>query len=1276
MRVFKVIVFRVTLIVIALTPKAGAEIEYGDCGLIIHPVISELYGDKYSINEVVVIQQFMQIAKAGLSPFVHLGIDVAPVRTKCCDNSTTVRAAGCVDNATNHPKVHYRRVPAPLHERDGQVELRLDGGIRPGWLLLYAHIWPDVEPGQDLTELPNGDAVGYILHDDPGYHDNHLCHVHFAIYSEIGKVNGYNPFRFDSNNKAITNGALDIDKPQKWDSSSFEDYTYNNVEYYKIPVDDKLASLFTNNCPYRIEARDYNGDLIGESKYEAYTYDSESPYDLIGDFYAVNPTYNINPDYDLYNWLWPDGKFQYWHHATKYSVKKAGASAVTVYDVNGNKNTFDLLTGSPSWHPNPNPPELPAFPIIPPGYEGPLLENHPVFSSAAVCDMDETTDGSYGNQEIATLEYEGYLYVLNADGSERGRKDLTTNPWCEFKGSPAVGDLDNDGRMEIIVAGDVGSSGKLFCYDSYGNYLLKKWDVDIGSGTSATPSLADIDDDGSLDVVIGNDAGALKAYDKDGTLLWSGNVGTSVKRPVAIGDIDGNGDLEIAVIGHNAPAKTTRVKIFNHDGTVYNDGWTYGHSNEEDVYKNGDIILADATADGYLEIIYSVGPRVSDVAKVFIKNKNGYNIANWPVPAKSNGAIMIGDYDPPFGRTLVIGNNTQWNHSGGPTERKLSLYRINTGEELEKIPLVAYNIDERSVIGNIDPDGGFEIVFPGFENNAPHQTKNNLHGSQLSGGSLPAPIIYNQKPWDAPLGVWIPQSGGEPWEGQWLRNGASAEPRIVDVDNNGKTEIIVPDMRSRVHAFRTETYMLPCPYYTQWGQFQHDNLNTGCFEIFAPTALEALDGNPNDHGHAIEVKWANSLDDGVNGIRSRHISKYEVYRRDGTEYPPPPFAYVGEVPAGTYSFCDSDSGIIPLNLYQYNVKAETADGGPGGGPRYAPDSMTVTGVAHDEIPPIPASEPAYEVIDDGLEPMYVHLTWTLSFDDPYFSAAGGDSTGVLGNADNFGSANVTPTSSGYPGFSASGAGMSSDPGDENPSFYGFSEKNVEAAKSKLSQKKHAEPRRGAPGSPVAGNDAIAGGGYDSGANDVENYYVYKAIDGGWLGEPIAVLDPGTDYFDDSGVDYGHLYEYEITAKDSENYSEPCPITVDLTGDTGDGRVIAGTSLPFGADVGHNPYAAPNTSAPAFESGWGASGNKVSRVITCKPNPVTGTATFTITLPAAAAVRLDVYDIAGRCVDTVLERTVSAGGEAVTWTPAVPNGIYIYRLETPTRTYCGRVAVAR
>jgi len=76
----------------------------------------------------------------------------------------------------------------------------------------------------------------------------------------------------------------------------------------------------------------------------------------------------------------------------------------------------------------------------------------------------------------------------------------------------------------------------------------------------------------------------------------------------------------------------------------------------------------------------------------------------------------------------------------------------------------------------------------------------------------------------------------------------------------------------------------------------------------------------------------------------------------------------------------------------------------------------------------------------------------------------------------------------------------------------------------------------------------------------------------------------------------------------------------------------------------------------------------------EPNPFRGGTEIRFALRAAAAVQLQVYDIAGRRVRTLIDAPHAAGPDLrVTWDGTddhghhVPPGIYVARLRTPTFT---------
>jgi hypothetical protein len=78
-------------------------------------------------------------------------------------------------------------------------------------------------------------------------------------------------------------------------------------------------------------------------------------------------------------------------------------------------------------------------------------------------------------------------------------------------------------------------------------------------------------------------------------------------------------------------------------------------------------------------------------------------------------------------------------------------------------------------------------------------------------------------------------------------------------------------------------------------------------------------------------------------------------------------------------------------------------------------------------------------------------------------------------------------------------------------------------------------------------------------------------------------------------------------------------------------------------------------------------------LSASPNPGRGGCELTFSLPTAGRVRLEVLDVGGRVVTTLVECPVDAGRHSVRWTAAVPPGIYFARLESPSGRQAARIA---
>ncbi len=67
-----------------------------------------------------------------------------------------------------------------------------------------------------------------------------------------------------------------------------------------------------------------------------------------------------------------------------------------------------------------------------------------------------------------------------------------------------------------------------------------------------------------------------------------------------------------------------------------------------------------------------------------------------------------------------------------------------------------------------------------------------------------------------------------------------------------------------------------------------------------------------------------------------------------------------------------------------------------------------------------------------------------------------------------------------------------------------------------------------------------------------------------------------------------------------------------------------------------------------------------------PNPFNPSTNISFVLPASGLVSIKIYDVKGRLIQTLTERTMTAGEHTLTFdASALPSGVYLYKLETPS-----------
>jgi hypothetical protein len=144
---------------------------------------------------------------------------------------------------------------------------------------------------------------------------------------------------------------------------------------------------------------------------------------------------------------------------------------------------------------------------------------------------------------------------------------------------PALGDVDDDGDLDLLVGE---RSGQLFFYRNQGDGTTAEWRFErsdfaaVDTGHWAYPALADVTNDGALDLFVGTGNGIVAIYynaGSPGLPLWPETpdvtLSAGTQAAPALDDLDGDGDLDL-LVGQEGGT----LFYFENSGTTTHPSWT------------------------------------------------------------------------------------------------------------------------------------------------------------------------------------------------------------------------------------------------------------------------------------------------------------------------------------------------------------------------------------------------------------------------------------------------------------------------------------------------------------------------------------------------------------------------------------------------------------------------------------------------------------------------------------------------------------------------------
>jgi hypothetical protein len=179
---------------------------------------------------------------------------------------------------------------------------------------------------------------------------------------------------------------------------------------------------------------------------------------------------------------------------------------------------------------------------------------------------------------------------------------------------PAFGDLDADGDLDAVL-GTWEDELRLYRNTSTdGSISLELVDsafVTLSRGRNATPALGDLDGDGDLDLIVGESSGTLNQYENTGTATdpvftlvsdEMGDIDVGRRSLPVLRDLDDDGDLDL-VVG----AESSGLHVFLNAGSPTAPEWVVGGTLPIDDFGFAAPAFLDLDGDGDDDILLGGG---------------------------------------------------------------------------------------------------------------------------------------------------------------------------------------------------------------------------------------------------------------------------------------------------------------------------------------------------------------------------------------------------------------------------------------------------------------------------------------------------------------------------------------------------------------------------------------------------------------------------------------------------------------------------------------------
>jgi RHS repeat-associated protein/uncharacterized repeat protein (TIGR01451 family) len=288
------------------------------------------------------------------------------------------------------------------------------------------------------------------------------------------------------------------------------------------------------------------------------------------------------------------------------------------------------------------------------------------FATPAVGDIDGD-----GDVEIVVLTWDWKLAAFSHDLQLLWKTAGAVDPGSYGRGPIALADLDGDGTVEILTSGKVFTSTGVLKFALSGGIGMNFYHY------GGIMSVADLDGDGKQEII-----GGGTVYRHDGTVLWTSTAFSDGY--TAVGDVVGDAEPEIVLV------YAGRVTLLNRHGATL-----WGPVTMPDVRFGGAPTLADMDGDGRPEI----GIATQRDYRVY----KGDGSLLWSREVFDNSSGVTGssvfDFDGDGRAEVLAMDHERWR-----------IYRGNDGHVLVERGNSTGTQFEYPVVADVDGEPGAEIL--------------------------------------------------------------------------------------------------------------------------------------------------------------------------------------------------------------------------------------------------------------------------------------------------------------------------------------------------------------------------------------------------------------------------------------------------------------------------------------------------------------------------------------------------------------------------------------